>query len=285
LSLCYDPQRRYECFIFSCISGNDSEWVDLVEPEIRHILEIERNSKSGQGGNVRTPLGSNSAGLTGVTATSTPAVTKQFQPGGSSSSGLNKNNNNSNNTNINSHPGGNNGTNPNGIMMSKLQAGNGITDISASPIIHTKAVHHSPPNNIQSPKVPKKFDLNNAYRYDIIIYILHVKTPSLVCYCYLFISFSSKKTLRSSQSQEILAGPSTSQAAVTAGILQNKVNKSPRVPPKVQRSNSGSGQQRWPTRPRVPEKSPKGGGGARPKEFTQTLKGAKITRNAMTKLG
>lgn len=67
--------------------------------------------------------------------------------------------------------------------------------------------------------------------------------------------------------------------------MANKI-KSPRVPAKVQRSNSGAGgQQRWPNnRPRVPEKSPKAGG-SRPKEFTQTLKGAKITRNAMTKLG
>ncbi|XP_035704530.1 uncharacterized protein DDB_G0283357 isoform X3 [Folsomia candida] len=224
----------------SLSSGNDSEqWVDLVEPEIRHILEIERNSKSGKPGGGRPPVGN---GLISGVSTSTPSVTKQFQPGGGSSSAT-----------IPHHPSGNtNGTNTNAITGSgKLpQTGHGMADISASPIVHAKAVH-SPK---QSPKLSKNFDLN---------------------------AYNAKKTVR--QSQELLSGPSTSQAA--AGAMANKI-KSPRVPAKVQRSNSGAGgQQRWPNnRPRVPEKSPKAGG-SRPKEFTQTLKGAKITRNAMTKLG
>jgi len=81
----------------------------------------------------------------------------------------------------------------------------------------------------------------------------------------------------------LLAVPSTSQAASAALALASKV-KSPRVPSKVVRSNSGSGQ-RWSNRQqRLVDKNPKAGG-QRSKEFTQTLKGAKLTRNAMSKLG
>jgi hypothetical protein len=101
----------------------------------------------------------------------------------------------------------------------------------------------------------------------------------------MFVINFSKKTIRS-QSQELLAqaqaGPSTSQAAAAAA--SNKM-KSPRVTAKVQRSNSGSGQ-RYPNRPqRLAEKTQKPGANNRQKEFTQNLKGAKITRNAMSKLG
>ena len=38
----------YSCHVHFLTTGNDSEWVDIVEPEIRQILEIERAGKDGQ---------------------------------------------------------------------------------------------------------------------------------------------------------------------------------------------------------------------------------------------
>jgi len=94
--------------------------------------------------------------------------------------------------------------------------------------------------------------------------------------------FCSKKASHN-QSQEVLAGPSTSQQAIINGGA-SKV-KSPRTSSKVVRSNSGSGQ-RWSHRQqRMVDKTPSKPGGGRSKELSSTLKGAKLTRNAMNKLG
>jgi len=118
------------------LAGNDSEWVDIVEPEIQQILKIEKANKSGKAGvNTINPTGSHSL-LPGGATTSTPAVNSKT---------IHRDNNHLN-------------VNSNGASIantSKSQSGGGLGDITASPIPHTR---HSPAH---SPKIPKKFDLNN----------------------------------------------------------------------------------------------------------------------------
>lgn len=115
---------------FLCV-GNDSEWVDIVEPEIRQILELEKKSKPAK--NPRNP-GDKIPGPSSL-ATSTPAhIVNQGHkvPQGNSAN----------------------------ICRSGEQA-DLMGDITASPIPHHRVVSGSP---TQSPKVPSKFDLT-SYKY------------------------------------------------------------------------------------------------------------------------
>lgn len=116
-------------FKFLYVSGNDSEWVDIVEPEIRQILELEKKSKSGK----PRQLGEKMTGVSnGSLATSTPAHIAQAHHGKGAQSGKN------------------------GEQVDLMG------DITASPILpHHRLMSGSP---TQSPKVPKKFDLT-AYKY------------------------------------------------------------------------------------------------------------------------
>lgn len=116
--------------VFFLVIGNDSEWVDIVEPEIRQILELEKNSKAGKARLDKMTL-PNGSGL----ATSTPAV-HQAQ--------------------VHHHPSQGKGP--------STQYGRGtgsqtdlMADITASPIPHHRMMSGSPS---QSPNRPKKFDLN-----------------------------------------------------------------------------------------------------------------------------
>ncbi len=112
------------------LSGNDSEWVDIVEPEIRQILELEKKSKSGK---PRLPGDKMTGVPNGSLATSTPAHIAQVHHGKGTQSGKN------------------------GEQVDLMG------DITASPILphHHRLMSGSP---TQSPKVPKKFDLT-AYKY------------------------------------------------------------------------------------------------------------------------
>lgn len=116
-------------FLFHFKTGNDSEWVDIVEPEIRQILELEKKSKPGK--NLRSgDKGPGPMGPSGL-ATSTPAHIAQGNSGKGS-----------------------------GACGKSGEQSDLMGDITASPILHHRLMSGSPS---QSPKVPKKFDLN-AYK-------------------------------------------------------------------------------------------------------------------------
>jgi hypothetical protein len=133
-----------------------------VEPEIQQILQIEKANKTGKlqinprsnpSGTTNPTVGSHPhhSTVSGGVTTSTPAVnSKTIQQLRESNIGINNpsTSNSSNNAgNGKSHGGG--------------MTGAALGDITASPILHPRQAGHSPSH---SPKLPKKFDLNN-YKY------------------------------------------------------------------------------------------------------------------------
>ncbi|ODN00833.1 hypothetical protein Ocin01_05858 [Orchesella cincta] len=210
----------------SVSSGNDSEWVDIVEPEIRQILELEKKAKPGK--SLRP-----GEKMTGVPlVTSTPAHITQGHHG-----------------KVNPMANGN----PSSSHTKNGEQPDLMGDITASPIPHHRLMSGSPS---QSPKIPKKFDLN-----------------------------SYNKKASQNRSQELLAGPSGSSGAQNGGGPSNSKVKSPRSTAKVNRSNSGAGQQRWNGRSSRGDKGGKNANAAAHRLIKDLgLKGIKLSRHAASQI-
>lgn len=94
--------------------------------------------------------------------------------------------------------------------------------------------------------------------------------------------FYSKKASQN-RSQELLAGPSTSNnVQIGGGGPSNSKVKSPRTGTKVNRSNSGAGQQRWNGRASRGDKGVKNAAANRLIKDLG-LKGIKLSRHAASK--